>query len=97
MIEHVADAAFGADLALGLGEAVTHVGEGAVRVIGQAVDDDHAVAGAEAFITGLGKILTAAALGLVDGLVDDVAGDLVFLGSVNQAAQGQVTIGVHAA
>src|SRR5690606_32254096 len=43
------------------------------------------------------EIFTHAAFGFVDGLVDNMARHLVFLGAVNQAAQGQVGRGVGTA
>ena len=97
VIEQVADAAGRAQLALGLGKAVTDIAEGAVGVVGQALDDDHAAAGAETLVTGHREVLATAAPGLVDGLLDHVGRHLVLARALQQAAQGQVGVRVGAA
>ena len=97
VIEHVTHRALCADLAFGFGEGHTHIAKGTVRVVRQAFDQRHAAARAIAFIACRGIILAAAALGFLDGLVDHMAGHLVFFRAVNQAAQRQIRRGIQAA
>src|SRR5690606_27081138 len=65
-------------------------------VVGQAVDDDHAVARAVAFVAGRCIVFACTTLGFVDGFFNNVGGHLVFFGPLDQPAQGKVGLRVDA-
>ncbi len=94
MIKHVTDTTGGTNFGFCLVEAGSYITDGAVRVISQTVNQYHATTGTEAFIHGRRIVFTAAALGFVEGLVDNMGRDLIFLGPLNESAQGQVPTGI---
>ena len=97
-LEHVGDAAGGAQVAAVLGEDVADLGDGAVAVVGGALHQDGHAARA---VTLEGDLLVGGPLqlarALLDGALDVVGGHVDALGLVHRRAQAGVGVGVAAA
>ena len=83
MVKHVADSALSTNFTFCFGKTQAYITKSTVRVVGQAVDNHYAAAGAITFISGWCKVFTAAAFSFVDGFFNDVGRHLIFLGSIN--------------
>jgi hypothetical protein len=95
MVEKPHDRAGGSHLRAGFGEAIADIGNRPHVVVGQAVDDNHAATGAEAFVASGDEVFAAHALGLLDRLFNDVARHLVALRFFDQTAQGRIGVWVR--
>ena len=74
----------------GLVKAISDVGDRAIVVVGQTINDDQATARPEAFVTRGCKIFSADAFGLVNRFFNNVRRHLIFFGFFNHHSQRRI-------
>ena len=79
----------------GFGETVFHVSDRAIRVVGQAVDDDATSARPKPLVTRHGEIFSTSTFGFVDRFFNYMRGNLISFGLFDQTLERRVRLRVR--